>query len=45
MLFVNENDEPIVLDVTLDRQATNGVRFEDADWAQYLKFTLLMVEL
>lgn len=37
MFFIGENGDPIVLDVALDRQAPQGVRFEEVDWAQYLK--------
>lgn len=37
MMYFGEDGESILLDVDVDRNAPNGVRFEDAEWKQHLK--------
>ena len=36
MLFLNDQSEPVLLDVAEDKGAPNGVRFEDRDWQVFL---------
>ncbi|KAJ3335814.1 hypothetical protein HDU91_002016, partial [Kappamyces sp. JEL0680] len=37
LLFLNQNGEPVVLDLNYDVEAPHGVRFEDNDWSMHLK--------
>ena len=37
LFCIRPNGEPVVLDVQMDRTCSNGVKIEDADWANYTK--------
>ncbi len=37
LFLLDENGDPVVLDLNYDTNAPNGVRFEDNDWMSRLK--------